>query len=49
MYLILINNSFEEIEYQCLLVIVLKPGLAWRVDPGLKQDRVEEKTGKRKT
>jgi hypothetical protein len=48
MYLILINNSFEEIEYQCLLVIVLKFGPARRVNLGLKQDRVEEKTGKKK-
>jgi len=39
----------KKIEYQCLLVIVLKPGPARWVNPGLEPDRVEEKTEEGKT
>jgi len=35
--------------YSSLRNIVLKPGSAWRVDPGLESGWVEEKIGKEKT
>jgi hypothetical protein len=43
------NNFTYPNLYSSLRNIVLKPGSAWRVDPGLKPGRVEEKIGKEKT